>query len=61
MSFRALTTFFVITLSSISSTSALYYKRAGGSESSLYAYGTNISGIEVFYGDGELPVSLSLE
>jgi hypothetical protein len=42
-----------LALCHISSTSALYYKRAGGSETSLYAYGTNISGIEVFYGDGE--------
>jgi hypothetical protein len=51
----------ILALSHISSASALYYKRAGGTETNLYAYGTNISGIEVFYGDGESSNSHTLK
>jgi hypothetical protein len=55
MSLTSFVIYIALALSHISSASALYYKRAGASETSLYAYGNNISGIEIFYGDGESP------
>lgn len=50
----------MLALSHISSTSALYHKRATGSPTSLYAYGTNISGVNVFYGDGGYSTSAAI-
>ncbi len=43
----------VLALSGTSSAAAFKYKRAAGTQTSLYAYGKNISGINVFYGDGK--------
>jgi hypothetical protein len=48
----------ILAFSHIPSTTALHYKRASGSAVSLYAYGTNISGVEIFYGDGEDLISV---
>ena len=61
MSLTIFVIYIVLALSHISSASELYYKRAGGAENSLYAFGTNISGEKVFYGDGEPSKSHSLQ
>jgi hypothetical protein len=61
MSLTIFVIYIILALSHISPASALYYKRATGTKTSLYAFGANISGVKVFYGDGEPSNSHSLQ